>query len=295
MRGLRKCFELLFSVFVICCAFLFFQPSLAFGQGATYPTHTNWPSVSWSATGLTLNYTSGTINRGITASSITGATLTLTDTKNTCTVAAIQAGTDACNYVYDSGTGSALSSTVTYTTAVATGHTLLYLCSTVAGNITACTDTAGILPLARAFNGGLPGRQPIIAAAATLSPTIAQCGSLIQMGATTGEVVTLPPPVQGCSFDFLITVTNTSNSNEIRTDSGSTFLAGSVAHSATGIAALTFWADGTSTQALKMDGAHLGGLIFSNFHVLANSATQWEISGTNLCTATCTTGFNATP
>lgn len=295
MRSLNRFFTKGLAILVLCLSLITFHSSLLFGQGSTYPSHTNWPSVSWSATGLTLTYTSGTINRGISASSITTNTLTLTDSKATCTVATIQAGTDACNYVYDSGSGASLSGTTSYTTAVAVGHTLLYLCSTASGNITGCTDASAISPLDRAVYGGLPGRQPIVPAAATVTLTTSQCGSQVQLGATTGEVATLPVPVVGCFFDFVVTVSNTSNYNEIRTDSSSTFLGGAVGHSATGIAPLDFWADGSTTQALKMDGAHLGGLIWSNFHLQAVSATQWAITGTNECTATCTTGFTTTP
>lgn len=143
--------------------------------------------------------------------------------------------------------------------------------------------------------------QPIVtlgntAVAATLSPTCAaQSGQQILIGATGGEVVTLPVPVVGCNFHFIISVSNTSNYNEIETSSGSVFLLGDVHHSASGIASLDFWANGTSTEAIKMDGAHLGGLLGSDFWVTAISTTVWQISGNNLCTATCTTAFTGTP
>lgn len=137
--------------------------------------------------------------------------------------------------------------------------------------------------------------SPVSAVTPTLAPTVAKCGSLILVGQSAGEVVTLPAPVVGCAFNFVITVSNSTNSNEIRTDSGSHFLLGAVEHSADGIAPLTFWADGSSIQAIKMDGAHLGGLAGSWFHVWAISTTVWEITGTNECTSPCTTAFNATP
>ena len=138
-------------------------------------------------------------------------------------------------------------------------------------------------------------QQPIIAAGATAAPTIAQSGSLILMGATGGEVVTLPVPTVGAWYDVVITVSNTSAANEIQTDSSSTFLLGEVQHCATTIACLDFWANGSTIQAIKMDGAHLGGLIGSHFHLKAISITQWEISGSNLGTATMTTAFTTTP
>jgi hypothetical protein len=158
----------------------------------------------------------------------------------------------------------------------------------IASNVT--TVTFGV-----AGTGTFPGAtQNTIAAASTVTLTQAQCGSLVYVGATAGEVVTLPTPAAGCQFDFVVTVSNTSNYNEIETGSASIFLLGDVQHCATGIACLDFWANGTSTEALKADGAHLGGLIGSHFSVKGVSSTVWEISGSNLCTATCTTGFTAT-
>ena len=180
------------------------------------------------------------------------------------------------NYAAVATTGSALSVTslVTSTTA-AIGTTLA-----VTGAVTLSSTIVG-------------GKQPLIAVAATKTLTAGQSGSLVLMGATTGEVITLPAPAVGLEYDIVITVSNTSNYNEIKTDAGTTYLLGEVAHSATGIAALTFWADGSTIVALKMDGAHLGGLIGSHFHLKCISTTQWEISGTNLGTATMTTAFNA--
>lgn len=143
--------------------------------------------------------------------------------------------------------------------------------------------------------GVVPGAtQCTVAVGATVALTQAQSGCLVLVGATTGEVVTLPTPAPGLWFDFLVTVTNTSNYNEIETGSASIFLLGDAQHCATGIACLDFWANGTSTEAIKMDGAHLGGLIGSHFHVVSNSATVWSISGVDDCTATCSTGFTGT-
>ena len=190
--------------------------------------------------------------------------------------------------------GSSCTITITFTpTAAGVRTTALSVASNLTTEYIGVTGTG----VSNQPNGNNVA-QPVIAAAATLSPTCAQSGSLILMGQATGEVVTLPAASAGnvgCWFEFVITTTNTSNYNEIRTNSSSNFLLGSVQHSATGIAALTFWADGSTIQAIKMDGAHLGGLIGSNFIVTEVSSTVWAISGTNEGTATMTTAFNATP
>ena len=135
----------------------------------------------------------------------------------------------------------------------------------------------------------------VTAVGATLSPTCAaQSGQTILMGAATGEVVTLPTPAAGCWFKFIISVSNTSNYNEIQTGS-SQYLLGNVQHCATGIACLDFWADGSSIRAIKMDGAHLGGLLGSDIRVEGIASTGWSMAGTNAGTAPMTTAFNATP
>lgn len=139
-----------------------FSAQIAFGQGTAGPVNPPpagsvlsnivelvVPSVSWVATGLTLTYTGGKVYPGAVAQSITGSTLTLTNTKNTCTVAAIQAGTDACNYVYWTS-GSSLSTSTTYSTATAAGNIPLYACTTTGGNITGCaqfTLFSGLTPV----------------------------------------------------------------------------------------------------------------------------------------------------
>ena len=157
-----------------------------------------------------------------------------------------------------------------------------------------------VVPTASATLTGRTLTAPVItngttAVAATLSPTCAaNSGQTIFIGATGGEVVTLPTPAAGCNFKFIITVSNTSAYNEIQTGT-SQYLLGNVQHCATGIACLDFWADGSSTRALKMDGAHLGGLLGSVIRVEGTSATVWSIEGTNEGTATMTTTFTGTP
>jgi len=131
---------------------------LLFGQGTAGPVAGGTaygnlevgftiPGVSWAATGLTLTYTSGTVYQSGKSNAITGSTLSLTDSKATCTQAGIQAA--SCNIVYwASGTG--LSNTTTYATAAAAGNRLLYFCTTTGGNITGCApaslDIVGPVP-----------------------------------------------------------------------------------------------------------------------------------------------------
>jgi hypothetical protein len=143
---------------LLLTAFCLLPPAL-FGQGTAGPVlgGTNYsnlssaftiPSVSWAATGLTLNYTAGTVYQAGNATAITANTLTMTTNLGTCTQAGIQAG--SCNIVYWAS-GASLSTTTTYATAAAAGNRILYFVATnSSGNITGAwpveLDTYGPVP-----------------------------------------------------------------------------------------------------------------------------------------------------
>ena len=134
-------------------------PTALLGQGSAGPVlgGTNYstlssafsdPSVSWSATGLTLNYSTGTVYQNGAGTAITANTLTLVTNLPTCTQAGIQGGT--CNIVYWGG-GASLANTASYAAAAIPGNRILYYCSTNSlGNITGCfaseLDVNGAVP-----------------------------------------------------------------------------------------------------------------------------------------------------
>jgi hypothetical protein len=135
-------------------------PAVLLGQGSAGPVlgGTNYstlasafsdPSVSWGATGLTLNYSAGTVYQNGAGTAISANTLTLTTNLPTCTQAGIQGGT--CNIVYWGG-GPSLLATASYATAAIPGNRILYYCSTNAsGNVSGCyaseLDVNGAVPV----------------------------------------------------------------------------------------------------------------------------------------------------
>jgi hypothetical protein len=188
---------------------------------------------------LTLTYASGTVYPGATAQAITGATLSLTDTKATCTVAAIQAGTDACNYVYWSSS-TALSNTVTYSTATAPGKVLMYLCTTTGGNITGCVPDAQLpqLPIGSLTyhyfcgattgtttcpNTASGGTARVIGGIATLASNTAVISAIAPAFTSTStfscvgnDVTTRANPVQVVQTSTSsITITNTTGASDV--------------------------------------------------------------------------------
>jgi hypothetical protein len=137
------------TAFLLLTAFCLL-PAVLLGQGSAGPVlgGTNYnslasafaaPSVSWAATGLTLNYSAGTVYQNGNANAITANSLTLTSNLPTCTQAGIQAG--SCNIIYWSS-GSSLANTATYSVAAVPGNRILYYCATnSSGNITGCFAT----------------------------------------------------------------------------------------------------------------------------------------------------------
>lgn len=120
--------------------------------------------------------------------------------------------------------------------------------------------------------------RPVTASGgATRTLTAANSGSMNLFDAATGVAYTLPSPVVGLWYEFVCTVAVTSNSYEIVTDGGSTFIGGSanilISNSAT---SKGFFADvAGSNVEFTMDGSTQGGLIGSYVRLTCVSATAW--------------------
>lgn len=141
------------------------------------------------------------------------------------------------------------------------------------------------------FNSGQ--KNTVSVGATTL--TAQQTGSTVLFNAAAGFTVTLPAPVIGLRFRFLVTVTNTSVNHKIITDAGTTFLKGEPMHyvDATTPSATAgpkgFNYDGSTHIACLMNGTTTGGLFGTDIQVYCYSATQWLISGNIICSGTIAT------
>jgi hypothetical protein len=91
--------------------------------------------------GLTLNYSTGSLFQGGAVVSITGATLTMTNTEASCAAPAYS----ACNFVYWTS-GTSLSTTTTLATAAASGNIIVGFVTTAAGAITVITHAEFAMP-----------------------------------------------------------------------------------------------------------------------------------------------------
>ena len=122
--------------------------------------------------------------------------------------------------------------------------------------------------------------QVIGDAAATRTLKRKESGATCLFDAAAGVVYTLPAPVIGMEFEFITTVSCTSNSHKVITDGAATFLLGEVLMFTTATASPAGFAfNGTTHVAVTSNGSTTGGLIGSRVKVKALSSTVWFIEG----------------
>jgi hypothetical protein len=139
---------------------------------------------------------------------------------------------------------------------------------------------------------GIHRQVVTVTANATLLPE--QSGALVLLGVASGATVTLPAPSEGMQFDVSVSVSRTSNSYKIITNSASVFLLGAYMAGDATIATSgdIFTGDGSTHVALTFDGDTKGGLVGGHLRFTAISATQWFVEGLAIGTGTMATAFS---
>jgi len=125
--------------------------------------------------------------------------------------------------------------------------------------------------------------------------TAAQCGQAFALDAATGVVYLMPAtqaPV-GCTYDFYVTVSVTSNSHEIETNNAAHFFQGGPALIAAAATSL-FTCNGTTHIAFKTNGTTTGGLVGSHIRVVVVSSTVSNLEGVNAGSGTLATACSTT-
>jgi len=148
--------------------------------------------------------------------------------------------------------------------------------------------------------GGITNAGPVneqasvvaIGNVATYAPTAAQSGTAFLLNRAAGTTVTLPSPVAGLKYTFVVTTSVTSNSYKIITSAGTVFLQGTilVTKAADGTNLATF-GDGATHVAVTMNGTTTGGLIGTRLAFECVSATEWEVTGFDSGSGTIATPF----
>lgn len=125
--------------------------------------------------------------------------------------------------------------------------------------------------------------------AATFAPTAAQSGSVLLFNRAGGITVTLPAPVAGLNYTFVVQTTPTA-AQKIITDAGTTLLQGAVVVS--GTTAVAFQSLITSSN-ISWNGniTTTGGLVGTQVQFICLSTTLWQVSGISFGSGTVATPF----
>ena len=138
-------------------------------------------------------------------------------------------------------------------------------------------------------------RKPVISGlGATYQLDDTMSGAIIALDRAAGIVLTLPTCLVGLTYEFITTVSVTTNSYKVITNRTATeFLMGEIISDDTDTsdAIALFPANGTTHVAITMAGTTTGGLVGSHFRITCISATQWLIEGVNKGSSTVATPF----
>ncbi len=163
--------------------------------------------------------------------------------------------------------------------------------STTSGLVTIGNSTA----LGGLFvNGPLSGNRKVLASSGNTTLTAAMSGAVMLQDTISGETFTLPTPVVGMQYDFVVSLSCTSNSHKVITSAGSVFLAGAITGAVDDTAVKSWVGDGATHVAVTQSAANSnakGGLIGSWTRFVAVSTTLWIVSGLTVAGGTPTTPF----
>ena len=130
--------------------------------------------------------------------------------------------------------------------------------------------------------------------ASTVTLTAAQSGYTALFDSAAGIVYTLPAPVVGMTFDFIVVTTITSNAAKVITNTGTVLLIGDIFTTATDSSNATkgWVGNGSSHIAVSMNGTTTGGYQGAILQFKCVSSTLWEVSGSTPATGTVATPFS---
>ena len=123
--------------------------------------------------------------------------------------------------------------------------------------------------------------------------TQAQSGGLCVFDKTDGALFTLPSPVVGLWYDFVVDTVVSSGSAKVITSAGSIFIKGTVNAYVTGADAdlAADAANGSTHVSVTMNGTTTGGIAGTKFRLTCRSATVWEIEGDIIKSGSVATSF----
>lgn len=132
--------------------------------------------------------------------------------------------------------------------------------------------------------------KQVLGSSGNTTLTAAMSGATMLFDTAAGITYTLPTPVIGASYDFVVTTSVTSSNHKVITNTGTVLLQGAIT-SATTTASVFESVIGSSNISVTMNGTTTGGLVGTNLSFKCLSATLWQVSGTNFTSGTTATAF----
>lgn len=130
--------------------------------------------------------------------------------------------------------------------------------------------------------------------AATAAPTASQSGGVFIFNRAAGTTVTLPTPVVGVTYTFIVGTVATSNAHKIITNAGTVFLEGGL-YFDKALTITRYDGNGSTHISVNLNGTTTGGATIGDiFHVTCVSATEWTVEGTVTASGTLATPFATT-
>jgi hypothetical protein len=156
---------------------------------------------------------------------------------------------------------------------------------------TAQANTVVVLDANKSFTGMVTNPNVIDATAATLTLTAQNNNATVLLDRAAGVTVTLPSPVPGQRFRFIVATVTTSNAHKIITSAGTIFISGGLYFDKA--LTITRYDGNTSTLvSINLNGTTTGGLTIGDvFDLTCVSATVWTAEGTVTASGTLATPF----
>lgn len=125
----------------------------------------------------------------------------------------------------------------------------------------------------------------------TLTPTATQSGAVFLLNRAAGSTVTLPAPVVGLTYTFMVGTALSSGSYKVITSAGTVFIVGSIVIDKAGVLT-AYQADGSTIVSVNFNGTTTGGAALGdNFTLTCISATEWAVSGVTQASGTLASPF----
>ena len=141
------------------------------------------------------------------------------------------------------------------------------------------------------FNGAKV--TPVNGSSGNTTLTAAGSGQTFLFDTAAGITYTLPAPVVGATYDFVVTTSVTSSNHKVITNTGTVLLQGVIA-GATTTATMLESVIGSSNISVTMNGTTTGGLVGTYLSFKCLSATLWQVNGMNFGSGSPATPFATT-